>query len=84
MCIHPMAAMLSGKKTRVASGSYVICKVCSSTMVECDARKFSNYFQELEKKLHVSCQENERIDRRQWMIHTLNCTCRSIELHIHH
>ncbi len=42
----------------MASGSNVI---CSYTMVECDARKVSNYFQEsLEQgAIKLSCQENE-------------------------
>ncbi len=35
-------------------------KSCSSTMAECDARKVSNYFQELEQgAIKLSCQEKE-------------------------
>ena len=36
--------------------------VCSFTMVECDARKYLNYFQELQQSSKkLSCQENEHI-----------------------
>ena len=55
-------AILSTKKHEWQAVVMLFAKVFSSTlpMVECDARKFSNYFQELEQSAKkLSCQEHE-------------------------
>ncbi len=78
-------AILSGKHEWQAV-TMLFAKVCSSTMVECDARKVSNYFQELEQgAINLSFQENEhRHTNNGWFMHYNNLlNCRSIELHTH-
>ncbi len=51
---------MSGKKHEWQAVAMLFAIVCGFTMDECDAKKYSNYFQELQQSAKkLSCQENE-------------------------